>query len=170
MFWKKCGNAGNYQICGISRTIAGWLTPMVKFIFVFKAAPYNTEGCTALRVYNGSSFTCALWVPANFHLQYLKTCSKPWLKHGRKHIQIQRYNVYQEWTGHRTNQSIAEELRVISGTLLNKNLYKFKKVTWLTPFVCYYVCQLLASFISHCQYNESVYRNEQHASWNIPIA
>ena len=28
MFWKKCGNAGNYQICGISRTIAGWLTPM----------------------------------------------------------------------------------------------------------------------------------------------
>ena len=29
MFWKKCGNAGNYQICGISRTIAGWLTPMV---------------------------------------------------------------------------------------------------------------------------------------------
>ena len=28
MFWKKCGNAGNHQICGISRTIAGWLTPM----------------------------------------------------------------------------------------------------------------------------------------------
>ena len=28
MFWKKCGNVGNYQICGISRTIAGWLTPM----------------------------------------------------------------------------------------------------------------------------------------------
>ena len=25
---KKCGNAGNRLKCGISRTIAGWLTPM----------------------------------------------------------------------------------------------------------------------------------------------
>ena len=37
MFWKKCGNAGNYQICGISRTIAGWLTPMPKLGLVFRS-------------------------------------------------------------------------------------------------------------------------------------
>ena len=28
MFSEKCGNAGNTSKCGISRTIAGWLTPM----------------------------------------------------------------------------------------------------------------------------------------------
>ena len=28
VFWEKCGNAGNTSKCGISRTIAGWLTPM----------------------------------------------------------------------------------------------------------------------------------------------
>ena len=27
-FWQKCGNAGKMSTCGISRTIAGWLTPM----------------------------------------------------------------------------------------------------------------------------------------------
>ena len=26
---EKCGNAGNTSKCGISRTIAGWLTPML---------------------------------------------------------------------------------------------------------------------------------------------
>ena len=36
MFWEKCGNAGKYKICGISRTIAGWLTPMRMQYFLKK--------------------------------------------------------------------------------------------------------------------------------------
>ena len=31
MFLQKCGNAGNMPKCGISRTIAGRLTPMKKW-------------------------------------------------------------------------------------------------------------------------------------------
>ena len=29
LFWQKCGNVGNKPKCGISRTIAGRLTPML---------------------------------------------------------------------------------------------------------------------------------------------
>ena len=50
MFSQKCGNAGNKPKCGISRTIAGWLTPMPieRTRYIFQTLGTHVVGPTSV--------------------------------------------------------------------------------------------------------------------------
>ena len=86
---KKCGNAGNYQICGISRTIAGWLTPMAASIRV----TMQVLGMIRRNItYKEKSLIIPLYKAiVRPHLEY---CIQAWNPHLRKDVdmleQIQR--------------------------------------------------------------------------------
>ena len=64
-FSQKCGNAGNKPKCGISRTIAGRLTPMISHYKTFVWYPVNMTCSKSNQIKSGVKCICKLFELSN---------------------------------------------------------------------------------------------------------